>query len=241
MSEDTTSSPQTRPAMLLIAGFGDDASMYAGLENTPLADAFRLLPLNLPGFGAPSLEGETSLDSLARFVGDAARDADAQIIVAHSVASIIASLAAGLPECPITAILSLEGNITAEDAYFSGTAADYDSPEAFRAAFLDRLDKMSADDLIIARYRDHVSRADPLALWQLGSDARRFSDRNEPGEVLGKAARVTYFYNPDNCPEATLRWLDKNPMDLVLLEGASHWPSIDQPEVLADRIADALR
>ena len=36
--------------------------------------------------------------------------------------------------------MSLEGNLTVEDAYFSGATADYDSAESFRAAFLDRLD-----------------------------------------------------------------------------------------------------
>lgn len=227
--------------MLLIAGFGDDAGMYEGLRNTPLAGAWRLLPLNLPGFGAPALEGGTSLAALARVVADEAEKAGATVIVAHSVASIIASLAATLPDCPITTIISLEGNLTAEDAYFSGTAAGYDTADAFRAAFLDHLQEMAAGSPVIARYREVVSKADPVALWQLGSDAHHFSVCNVPGDVLSKAARVTYFYNPDNCPEATLRWLDEHPMDRVLLAGASHWPSVDQPDVLADRIAEALR
>jgi pimeloyl-ACP methyl ester carboxylesterase len=241
MSETANDLREPRPAMLLIAGFGDDASMYSSFGNTPLAETYRLLPLNLPGFGAPALEERTSLDALGRVVADAAKAADATVVVAHSVASIIASLAAQLPDCPLNTILSLEGNLTAEDAYFSGTAANYDSPVDFRAAFLERLDKMAADNPVIARYRERVSQADPPALWQLGSDARRFSDRNIPGEVLSKAAQVTYFYNPDNCPEATLRWLDDNPMDRVLLEGASHWPSVDQPHMLAERISETLR
>lgn len=241
MPENATATSGERPAILFIAGFGDDATMFAGLKTTHLAQTHRLLPLNLPGFGAPPLERGTSLNALARFVADAAREADAKVIVAHSVASIIASLAATLPDCPITTILSLEGNITAEDAYFSGTAAGYDTAEAFRAAFLGRLGEMAVDAPIIARYREVVSRADPVALWQLGADAHHFSARNVPGDVLSEATRVTYFYNPDNCPKTTLRWLEENPMDRFVLKGASHWPSIDQPDQLADRIAEALR
>ena len=122
----------TRPTILFIAGFGDNASMFTGLRGTALEDAYRLLPLDLPGFGAPALRTQTTLQSLADFVAGKAKETGAEIIVAHSVASIIASLAAREPDCPITTILSLEGNITAEDAYFSGSAADYDDPNSFR-------------------------------------------------------------------------------------------------------------
>ena len=237
----SASDGDARRAILFIAGFGDNASMFAGLSGTHLADTYRLLPVDVPGFGAPPLETETTLASLASFVVDMARQTGAEIIAAHSVASIIASLAAKQPGCPITTILSLEGNITADDAYFSGTAADYDSPDAFRGAFLERLDEMAVEAPGITRYRECVSQADPLALWQLGKDARRFSTDHVPGEILAEAAQVIYLYNPENCPQTTLHWLDENPMDRIVLENASHWVSVDQPELLADRIAAALQ
>ena len=232
--------PSGRPTILFIAGFGDDASMFDGLLSTPLAEGYNLAPLNLPGFGAPALNEETSLAALAEFVADAARETDAGIVVAHSVASIIASLAAKDPDCPLTTILSLEGNITAEDAYFSGTAADYDDPHVFRTAFLRRLDEMARSEPIVKRYRDVVSRADPIALWQLGCDARRFSSEHVPGKVLMSSAQVTYFYNPANCPKETLQWLEANPMNRIELKNATHWKSVDQPGLLADKILKVL-
>ena len=232
--------PDVRPAILLIAGFGDNASMFDGLADTHMASSHRLRPVSLPGFGAPPLFGETTLDTLAQFVADKAKDFGAEVIVAHSVASIIASLAAQKPGCPLTTIISLEGNITAEDAYFSGTAADYDDPQSFRTAFLDRLDEMSTTAPIIQRYRQAVSKADPVALWQLGTDARRFSAKHVPGVVLQNAADVTYLYNPDNCPQSTLDWLAENKLDRIVLDNASHWTSVDQPGMLADKIAEAL-
>jgi pimeloyl-ACP methyl ester carboxylesterase len=230
-----------RPTVLFIAGFGDNASMFAGLHETALADAYCLTPLDLPGFGAPALDMETtSLQSLAEFVARKAKETGAEIIVAHSVASIIASLAARETDCPITTILSLEGNITAEDAYFSGIAADYDDPYAFRTAFLGRLAEMAESAPIITRYHMSVSAADPVALWQLGKDARRFSTEKVPGEILASAAKVTYLYNPDNCPESTLEWLRQYPMERIVLANATHWASVDQPKLLAEKILTAL-
>ncbi|WP_299985840.1 alpha/beta fold hydrolase [uncultured Ruegeria sp.] len=230
-----------RPTILFVAGFGDNASMYDDLADTHLANSYRLLPINFPGFGAPPLAKATTLEALAQTVADEAIKHGAEIIVAHSVASIIASLAAKSADCPLTTIISLEGNITAEDAYFSGAAADYGDPVAFRAAFLERLDEMAKTAPIIRRYRNEVSKADTLALWQLGTDARHFSASCVPGELLQNAANVIYLYNPDNCPDSTVRWLEENMMDRIVLENATHWASVDQPERLAEMIAEALR
>ena len=214
--------------------------MFAGLHQTRIAQTCDLRPLHLPGFGAPPSAKETSLESLAAFVADKAKAENAQVVLAHSLASVIASLAAGRSGSPINRILSLEGNLTSEDAYFSGTAANYDSPETFHSAFLEALAERSRTEPVVARYRDSVAKADPQALWQLGTDARRFSDENVPGELLAASARSTYFYNPSNCPDATLVWLKESDLERTVLEGASHWASVDQPESLSDAMIQAL-
>lgn len=232
--------PNERPSILLIAGFGDNSNMFSGLSDTHLARDYQLLPFDLPGFGAPTLKEETTLAALAKSVSEEAIKTGTEIIVAHSVASIVAALAAGRPDCPLTTIISLEGNITADDAYFSGTAADHTDPDQFRSVFLERLDEMARTAPVIRRYRRMVARADPLALWQLGREARRYSDEHVPGEILQAAAKVSYLYNPKNCPESTLRWLEASKMERSILEGASHWPTDDQPDLTADKIAEAL-
>jgi len=226
--------------ILCIAGFGDNASMFDRLLDMPLAQEHQLIALNLPGFGARTLRGETTLQSLAAFVADKARDRGATVVVAHSVASIIASLAATIPGSPLTTILSLEGNLTADDAYFSGTAASYDDPGTFHSAFVTRVADMGRKAPIMKRYRSAIAKADPRALWQLGCDAHRFSGEHVPGDVLAAAGDVTYFYNPENCPAASLEWLAAHPMKRVVLENASHWASVDCPQLLSARIIEAL-
>jgi len=175
----------------MLAGFGDDSSMFAGLSETPLANTYNLIAINLPGFGTPALQATATLASLGKFVAAKAREYAATIVVAHSVASIIASLAANEPDSPITTILSLEGNITAADAYFSGTAAAYKDPNEFKSDFLARLESMVESQPIIKRYHSTVSKADPIALWQLGNDAHRFSATQVVGELLVASADVT--------------------------------------------------
>ena len=226
-----------RPTVVCTAGFGDNGTMFAPLLRTQAGVRLRIDPFDLPGFGAPAL-AETSLETLANALDERCRAISASTVVAHSVASIIASLAARRHGSPIRTIVSLEGNLTPEDAYFSGTAADYDDPGSFRAAFLGRLDEMGTGDPIIRGYRERVAGADPLALWHLGRSARRFSDENDPGAVLIDAASATYVFNPENCPAASLAWLDRHDVRRVVLDGASHWPTIDRATDVANVITD---
>ncbi len=229
-----------RAGLIMIAGFGDNASMFDRLLTTPLAHKYALIPYNLPGFGAPSLEGETTIEALAEALAKEARRSGAKIVLAHSVASIIASIALH-KDSPLEMILSLEGNITADDAYFSGTAADYDDPATFRTAFLTRLAEKARGSSIFGRYHDNVAKADPEALWQLGRDAQRFSEAQHPGESLVASGKVSYLYDDPNCPDSTLDWLHSHDIDKRRLVGASHWPSIDAPDLLSTECMAAIK
>lgn len=221
------------PTMILVAGFGDNRSVFDPLLQTKLARTYRLAAINLPGFGAPPLPGRTTLQRLAEVVDAHAQQLDATIVLAHSVASIIVSLAAQRPGSPIDTIFSLEGNLTADDAYFSGMAAAFDNADEFRTAFLARLAGLARTDPNIGRYRTAVESADAQALWELGVDTYAFSAAQSPGDVLARAQGVAYFYNPVNLSAASLAWLRKSTLRCARLAGASHWKCFDQPELLA--------
>ncbi|MFK5978152.1 MAG: hypothetical protein QM488_04635 [Rhizobiaceae bacterium] len=182
----------------------------------------------------------TSLQALGQFVHDHAVQNNAEIIIAHSVASIIASMAATCPQNIVTTVFSLEGNLTDADAYFSGNAAEYDDPYEFKTAFLKKLAKLTGGDPVITRYYSIVETADAQALWQLGCDAKAFSKRRPPGELLMKVAKKRYFFNPANCPIETLDWLKRHPLPRTQLEGASHCPTIDQPALTANAVISAF-
>lgn len=233
-----------RPIAVCLPGFGDNASMFTQLLETDTAARIRFVPFDLPGFGAPALP-DTTLATLADAVLRHCSSLGARILIAHSVASIIASIAAKTskenPHHHIDQIISLEGNLTAEDAYFSGTAANFSDALSFRAAFLDRLDAMASNDPIIAGYRDRVREADPYALWSLGCDAKAFSTESVPGALLLAAADVVYVHNPANCAAASLAWLKSSGLESIVIDGASHWPTIDKPEQVAKAIELAAR
>jgi pimeloyl-ACP methyl ester carboxylesterase len=225
------------PTMILVAGFGDNRSVFAPLLQTKLADAYNLAAIDLPGFGAPPLAGRTTLEGLAEVVDARARQLGARTVLAHSVASIIASLAALRTGCPIDTIFSLEGNLTAGDAYFSGMAAAFDNAEEFRNEFLARLAELQRTDPNIERYRAAVECSDTQALWELGVDAHALSAAQAPGDILRRTQHVVYFYNPENMSASSVAWLEQSNLKSVPLPKASHWTCFDQPELLGELIA----
>ncbi|GHH25276.1 hypothetical protein GCM10008023_38450 [Sphingomonas glacialis] len=70
-----------------------------------------------------------------------------------------------------TALLSIEGNLTSEDAYFSGQATGFADPDAFKRVFVTSIRDMATRDPAMGRYATAVAGADALAMWRLGRDA----------------------------------------------------------------------
>ncbi len=228
--------------IVFIAGFGDHGGMFEALGVTVLGDEYAILGVDLPGTGLSSpREERLTLPVAADLVADVVRQEKATIIAAHSVGSIVASLAAQVSGSSIDTVLAIEGNLTPADAYFSGSAAEYESADVFHAAFLARLDGMTAANPAIERYREQVAAADPRSIWELGCDVADWSQSQQPGDVLVRSAeRVRYLYNPNNTPAESRAWLRDNEIMSIRLDGASHWAAVDQPELLAHKLLEAI-
>ncbi len=223
------------PALALVPGFGDHGGMFEALAETGLGDRFALHAIDLPGTGKSEPLAETlTLDRAASIVAETAAEISANVIVGHSVGSIVASLAASESSSDIETVLSLEGNLTAADAYFSGSAAGFEEPEVFHADLLARLDERSDTSPVLRRYRDRVAHAEPQSIWELGCDTHRFSTVESPGLHLESSAKtVVYIYNPANTPQGSLDWIKGSNLR-TLVVNASHWFPVDQPVLLSD-------
>ncbi|MBR9826620.1 MAG: alpha/beta hydrolase [Alphaproteobacteria bacterium] len=211
------------------------------MKQTRLARYIDFKGYDFPGFGGQHpLEGATTLTALADRVREVIGKTQVRLVIAHSVASIIASLAIrGLKDHDIT-LVSLEGNLTKDDAYYSGRAAKYDNAARFKAEFVSLMQEKSLSSPILKRYARMAEKADATAMWELGCDAHRFSQTHHPGELLEACGRVIYVYNPDNCAKSSMDWLAGSGLDTLRLDGASHWPTIDVPGRLSERLMERL-
>jgi pimeloyl-ACP methyl ester carboxylesterase len=238
-----TAGQDSAPLLLLLPGFADNGTMFAPLFRTRLADKFRLAAVDLPGFGAaPRNEALASLVEFGAYVAELARaitPGQSVGIVAHSVASVIACKACNALGERAIGLFSIEGNLTAADAYFSGKAADHSEAHAFKSAFLDEIWRMADDKPILRRYHAAAEQSDAEAMWRLGRDAMDFSMDNMPGrQLLALQTPKLYYWSPANTPDTTTAWIEAHPeLPCQKFNDASHWPSVDHPDETASAIS----
>jgi pimeloyl-ACP methyl ester carboxylesterase len=232
--------PASGRTLLFVHAMADCGLAFTPLFATPLAETFRLVVVDLPGFGAsPRHDDVLTISQHADAVATLARSlfSSGPIgLVAHSVGSMIAVKAASRLGDRFGGLFSIEGNLTAEDAYFSGQAADFDDPHAFKQYFLDQLWNMAQAQPILRRFHGTATLADPVAMWTLGRDARRLSIGDAPGQAYLRIRPSLYYWSALSTVESTRDWIAASGMGHQQFTDASHWPTIDQPAVTARAI-----
>ncbi|MBL6958937.1 MAG: alpha/beta hydrolase [Rhodospirillales bacterium] len=222
-------------ALWCLHGFADCGAAFAHLFETPLGRRVRMMAPDLPGFGASPRgdHGGTIADHVATLLGLIEEETpDMKIgLVGHSVGSVIAAEAARQlgPRC--AGMFSIEGNLTADDAYFSGQAVDYENAADFKNLFTNKIWERSADSIILRLYHGGLMQADAGAMWTFGRDVKSYSRDDQPGHVLKALdCPVHYFWCADNTPETTQKFLRDHALPNTEVTGTSHWPMLDAPD-----------
>lgn len=233
--------PQTGKSLILLHALADSSLAFQPLFDTPLADRFRLVAVDLAGFGAsPRQEHVRGIAEHADAIAGLARSlalSGPVGLVAHSVASMIAvEVVPHLGE-RFSGLFSIEGNLTAEDAYLSGRAAEFDDADSFKQHFVDHIWTMAQTHAVMRRYFAMAVLADPVAMWQMGRDARRLSVGDAPGRAYQRVHPSLYYWSPASTPETTARWIAQSNLEQRQFTNASHWPMIDQPVETAEAIS----
>jgi pimeloyl-ACP methyl ester carboxylesterase len=228
-------------ALLFLHAFADCGLTYVPLFDTRLGERYRLIAVDLAGFGAsPRQDDVLTIEQHARAIAALARSLSATQpigLVAHSVASMIAVEAVRHLGDLFGGLFSIEGNLTADDAYLSGRAADFDDASTFKLRFLDELWAMAQTHVIMRRFFAAAVQADPVAMCHLGRDARRLSVGDAPGRAYRRVRPSLYYWSPASTAETTRHWLERSDLDCRRYADASHWPIVDQPDETARAIA----
>lgn len=229
------------PKLICLHGFADSSHMYAPLSETVLIDRFEVIAVDLPGFGASPRDPSINLiQDFARTITALAAvisPGEPVGLIGHSIASAIAvDMVPELALVPI-GLLSIEGNLTEADAYFSGMAADWNSPNSFKEAFCNEIWDASEKNRDLRRYFGGVVLADATAMWHLGNDARRVS----AGDAVGKAymsvnVPTLYYWGAATTPNRTREFIEKNSLSNHQYTIESHWPTVASPIATAEVI-----
>lgn len=235
--------------VIAVHGFADEGRTFETLADTQLTQDFELIMPDLPGFGASParLDGQADIGTLADSIlalVDAVSPHRPVYLMGHSIGSAIAVAAAIKRPDAVAHVLSIEGNLTPSDAYFTGQAVNYDDPKQFKQIFLDKLSELTQAQPELVRYIAAVKKADPNSMWTLGCSAFENGKRNGFGKALvslqSLGVGATYVWGRDNFKEETHHFvtdrLTAGHVAVHEFKSGTHWYMIDAPQETA-RIA----
>jgi pimeloyl-ACP methyl ester carboxylesterase len=230
--------------VVCVPAFADSAVSWQPLLRVLADRRHHVAVVDLPGFGAASATASPATipgyaDLIARYVAN--EFSEPATLVGHSLGSVIAVLAAHRLGVRCRAVVSLEGNLTAEDAYFSGQAADYADPAGFKRAFAAQVRELVAADRAPASYAESVETADAECMWALGRDARARGAKGGFGQQYRRLPVPTlYLWASTTTTPATQDYLTRYriPRHRLLIE--HHWPWREAPAIVAGTLVDFI-
>ncbi len=240
------SSPINDTAIWCLSGFGDSSLAFSALFEAEITASAQIIAPDLPGFGASPVNNHECtiaayVDTLLELIADLTPDAKIGL-VGHSAGSVIAVEAALKLGNRCWGVFSVEGNLTEEDAYFSGQAADFDDAQVFKNAFIEKIWKKGKTDNIFRSYFTSLNQADAIAMWRFGKDMRSYSKEDLPGKKITElVCPFLYFWCPDNTPAAAQEFLSANKLKNVKIARTSHWPMIDAPKLIENHLSNFFR
>jgi pimeloyl-ACP methyl ester carboxylesterase len=225
--------------LVCLPGFADTARSWPPLLDALSARGHDGSVIDLPGFGAvPRREQPMDIGAAAEEVAGIVRDGGKPVaLVGHSIGSVIAVRAARLLGDQCTAVVSIEGNLTPDDAYFSGQAARYADPATFKHDYLEQIEYLVAAGRAPASYAESVALSDPDCMWIIGRDvATAGADGSFGREFRDLPTPTLYLWCESTTPVATQKYLTQLRHRQLSVE--HHWPWMVDSGLVAGIIAE---
>lgn len=234
-----------KPPLWLVHALGDSSRAFERILTNGLRASFELLAPDCPGAGqAPAQAHVADLDAVAEWL---VRTIDHHTpcgplgLVGHSLGAAVAVRAASRLG-RVVGLFSIEGNLTAADAYLSGRAPAFENAEDYRDDLLVRVRAMaeaaaSGRGEALWRYHQSLTLAVPEALWKIGLSAAAASRLDALGEEH-RALPIPslYYWSRQNTPPETHEYIRRHELRNVEFAGG-HWPMIEQAQEMANEIA----
>ncbi len=240
-----------RGTILYIHGLGESGLCLEQLIADPRLRCWHHLAPDLPGYGkspwpAAPLTLAEHADALAAWV--ISRGDGPLVVFGHSMGGVIGLLLCerwplGAGDERLRGFLNVEGNISIDDCGFSSKAAG-ETAEDFLAHGMERLLATLYDDGVsdpaLRTYYPSVRICDPRA-YHLNSTELVALSRAEvlaPRLAALEVPRIYLLGRPHGTGEDSQKLLDAASVEWRAVEGAGHWPFLDQQD---DFVEEMLR
>ena len=227
--------PSARASVWYIHGFCCSGHLYENVFDSVLANDFSVYLPDFPGFGAtpPVTPPHTVADS-ARLLSDLIRrvGGDGPVyLLSHSLGGIVGTEAAKDLGRSVRGYVSVEGNLTKQDAFLTGLSADFDDAEAFYDHLVGIFLPMVQADPSLRRFMTGVLSADPDSVLAWGKSCAEATGETKAGDEFRSLGIPTLFvWGEKGLPEMSREYIERHGMNHLSFANAGHNVMVDEPE-----------
>jgi pimeloyl-ACP methyl ester carboxylesterase len=227
------------PAIVCLPGFVDGVESWQPLL-AALLDRYDTGLIELPALSRPGrLPVAATVTGIAGLTAAAIQRVwdTPVILVGHSLGSAVAVRAANLLGARCRAVVSIEGNLTADDAYFTGQAAGHDDPAGYQRTLLAQIEQLQTGGQAPASFAAALRSADAATIWALGRDVARESNDDRFGHELRRLTHPRlYLWSAATTSPASQAFLHAHAIPQRQLGVGHHWPWLVDPAAVAAQI-----
>jgi len=229
-------------AIWLVHGLGDWAETWCEVLTSPTLAGWDLWAQDLPGFGrsarlaGPSPTVESLVARLVELIETLTPDRRV-IVVGHSLGGVLVTLLAEQRPPWLAGVVNVEGNMTVEDCFISGSVVSSPDPRGWYEEFLGRA-WAAADrgNEAMRRYAQGLEQGDQVTFLRCCRDLVQLSEGDRIGQRYQALAVPRLYCHGDALSVSSVAMLDQAAEAVRRFPGTSHWVQIDA----SDRFSSAL-
>ena len=226
----------SKQSIWFLHGFGDSGLAYQEVFDAPIQEAFNIYVVDLPGFGVSpiqenylSIKDQASL--LTTIIKEETLNQQAVNIVAHSLGALIGTWVSQNLPGKVNYYLSIEGNLTEADSYFSSKPLEYETAEAFSQAFEKEVFELGKSQGRFKRYFSSLKLANPEGMRNWSITSQEHIKTNKCGyEFKALQCKKLYIWGDKDTPQATQDFIQKHQLPNRLYPGIGHWHMSENAE-----------
>ena len=241
--------PEAEGTILYIHGLGESALCFERLMADKRLAHFQHLAVDLEGYGKSNWASEPrSLDEHADRLHEliSKRALGAVVVLGHSMGGVIGTRLCEQLGAAASALINVEGNVSLPDCGYSSRAVKYSRDDWLRHGFDDVLDTIyhheGGSAGVRRAYGASIQMCDPRAFHRNSEELVEISKAEIGARRLAALdTAVIYVHgSPRGTGARSLELLEQAGIETQCIEGAGHWPFLDQHDSFVQATAAFL-
>lgn len=234
-----------RATLLWIHGLGESGLGFEDLFANPRLAAWSMVAPDLAGYGkSPWPDSPLRLREQAAALADwlGARVGDPVVVVGHSMGGVVGTILCELAPDSVRGFINVEGNISIEDCTFSSRAAALELEVFLSKGFGDLLDSVFAagfDSPALRAYYPSLRICDPRAYHLNSTELVELSQAEDMARRMAALSVPSCYLHgaPGGAGMHSQGLLRAAGIELAAVDGAGHWPFLDQAEAFVTKLS----